>query len=420
MDDQRLGEERLHKPARMEQDRVVPAVENVQHHEERQVIEDRADRADKQNKTQDLVNRPMARLGQPLRIHLVGGDGGLREVVQEIVDQHLDRQHGKERQERAGPDDAEHVAEVRTGRHFDVLDNVAEDPPAFQHALLQYQQAVFQQDDIGRLLGDVHRAVHRNAHIGGPQGRGVVDAVAHEPQHMALALELTNDTLLVSRDQPGKDAGGACGFGKLRLTHRLDLRAEQEMLYRHPHFLADVGGDDLVIAGQDLDVHAQVVKTLQRLRSGVLWRIEESQETQQDQVRLILDRVHQLIRGARHLLVSQGNHPEALTVQIVRQLPAFGIVLGQNLDDLPFDFHPTTHAHHLIHRALANQRVQPGFIFNNHRHPAPHEVERDLVDFAVLLFRFQAFFQLLVVEDRFIEQVLQSGMVVAVQVAVMQ
>ena len=62
----------------------------------------------------------------------------------------------------------------------------------------------------------------------------------------------------------------------------------------------------------------------------------------------------------------------------------------------------------------------PVFIFHHHRHAAPHEVERDLVDLAVLLFRFQAFFQLLMVEDRLVEQVLQPGMVVAVQVAILQ
>ena len=63
------------------------------------------------------------------------------------------------------------------------------------------------------------------------------------------------------------------------LAHRLDLGAEQEMLYRHAHFLADVGGDDLVIAGQDLHVHAQAVEPLQGLRGGVLGRVEEGQET---------------------------------------------------------------------------------------------------------------------------------------------
>jgi len=70
---------------------------------------------------------------------------------------------------------------------------------------------------------------------------------------------------------------------------------------------ANVGGDDLVVAGQDLDVHAQAVKPLQRLGGGVLGRVEEGQKTQQDQIRFILDRVHRLIRAARHLLVGQGD-----------------------------------------------------------------------------------------------------------------
>ena len=43
MNDERLGEERLHKPAGVEQGRVVPAVEHVQHHEERQECRRRED-----------------------------------------------------------------------------------------------------------------------------------------------------------------------------------------------------------------------------------------------------------------------------------------------------------------------------------------------------------------------------------------
>ena len=100
------------------------------------------------------------------------------------------------------------------------------------------------------------------------------------------------------------------------------------MLHRHAHFLADVGGDDLVVAGQDLDVHVQAVQPLQGLGGGLLGWVEEGQETQQDQVGLVLDRVNRLIGSARHFLVGQGDHPEALTVQFVHQLPAVGVVLG--------------------------------------------------------------------------------------------
>ena len=80
---------------------------------------------------------------------------------------------------------------------------------------------------------------------------------------------------LVGWGQPGKDAGHAGSFGQRSFAHPLNLRAEQEVLYGHSHFLADVGGDDLVIASQDLHVHAQVVEPLQGLRGAVLWRVEE-------------------------------------------------------------------------------------------------------------------------------------------------
>jgi hydrophobic/amphiphilic exporter-1 (mainly G- bacteria), HAE1 family len=79
--------------------------------------------------------------------------------------------------------------------------------------------------------------------------------------------------------QPGKDAGLGSSFGQRSFAHPLNLRAEQEMLYRHSHFFADVGGDDLVITSQNLYVHAQVVEPLQGLRGAVLWRDEEGQET---------------------------------------------------------------------------------------------------------------------------------------------
>ena len=65
---------------------------------------------------------------QPFGVHLVGRDGGLREIVEQVVGQDLDRQHRQERQERARAQHAEHVPEVRAGGHLDVLDDVAEHP----------------------------------------------------------------------------------------------------------------------------------------------------------------------------------------------------------------------------------------------------------------------------------------------------
>ena len=112
---------------------------------------------------------------------------------------------------------------------------------------------------------------------------------------MARALECLDDALLVGGGQPGKDAGGAGGRGQRRLAQRLDLRPKQNLVDRQAHFPANIGGDDLVVAGQDLDVHLQAVQLLQGLGGGLLGRVEEGKETQQDQIRLVLDRVNRLI-----------------------------------------------------------------------------------------------------------------------------
>ena len=69
-------------------------------------------------------------------------------------------------------------------------------------------RSLFQQDDVRRgFLGDVHRGVHRDAHVGGAQRGRVVDAVAHEADDVPLALERPDDALLVRRRQPGEHVG---------------------------------------------------------------------------------------------------------------------------------------------------------------------------------------------------------------------
>ena len=80
---------------------------------------------------------------------------------------------------------------------------------------------------------------------------------------------------LLNLFQDLKNAGRADRFGELTLVHRLDLGAKQKILHRHTHLLADVGGDDFIIASQYLDIHVQAMQPLQCLCSGVFRRVEE-------------------------------------------------------------------------------------------------------------------------------------------------
>ena len=78
--------------------------------------------------------------------------------------------------------------------------------PAFVDALTDQAQLVAQQDEIGRLLGHVHRVVHRDADVRGMQCRRVVDAVAEKAHHVAGLLPRADDALLLVGIDLGEQA----------------------------------------------------------------------------------------------------------------------------------------------------------------------------------------------------------------------
>jgi len=77
----------------------------------------------------------------------------------------------------------------------------AEDLSAFDNALLQDHEVLLQQDQVGRLLGDVSGSIHRDADIRRPQRRSVVNSVAHESDNVPFAPKDADDPLFVCRRQ---------------------------------------------------------------------------------------------------------------------------------------------------------------------------------------------------------------------------
>ena len=92
---------------------------------------------------------------------------------------------GRKGQEERSAGHAEHVAKVGAGRDKDVLERIGKGLAPQLDALVQDGQIVLQQHKVGGLFGHVHRRVHRDAHVGGVEGRGIVDAVAHVADHVA-------------------------------------------------------------------------------------------------------------------------------------------------------------------------------------------------------------------------------------------
>ncbi len=147
----------------------------------------------------------------------------------------------------------------------------------FEDAVLEHQQALLQEDDVGRFLGDVHRGIDGDAHVRRLHRRRVVDAVAHEPDHVPAALESADDVVLLRRRQPGEHVCRSRQLGELRFREAAQLIAGHEPLHREPHVAADLLRDQRVVAGEDLGGHPVLAQRLQGRDRGLLGRIEEGE-----------------------------------------------------------------------------------------------------------------------------------------------
>ena len=134
--------------------------EYIPQHQIRHDIKYRADGTDTDHEPAQVRGIPFAGFPQVFRIHPVERNCGLRNIVQQILDEQMDGQHGQERQEGTGRHHAEHVSEIGAGRHLDVLDDVPERLPSFQYTVFQHHEVLLQQNDVRTFLGNVYRRIY--------------------------------------------------------------------------------------------------------------------------------------------------------------------------------------------------------------------------------------------------------------------
>ena len=133
--------------------------------------------------------KPMSQCDGPrelLLVDVVGGDGHLAGVVEQVVEQDLGRaaSAGSGRNSDA-PAALNMFPKLRRRAHQHVLDGVGEDAAALGDAVGEDVEVLLEQDDVGGVLGDVGGGVDRDADVGVVQGERVVDAVAEEADRRA-------------------------------------------------------------------------------------------------------------------------------------------------------------------------------------------------------------------------------------------
>ena len=190
MHDQCLREQALNKPAGLEQRLQFGRIrsKDVPHQDKGSDVEDGRGRANPDHEAANILGIPFAGLAQKVLVHAVPGQSQLGDIVEQVLNQQVNGQHGQEGDEGTGHQNREHIAKVGAGRHVQVLDDIAKGLAAFDHAFFQNQQVLFQQDDVCRLLGNIRAAIDRNAHVGIAQGGGVVDAVTQKTDGVTIGL----------------------------------------------------------------------------------------------------------------------------------------------------------------------------------------------------------------------------------------
>ena len=220
---------------------------------------------------------PLPGLSDKFLVHIVPGNGSAGQVVNQVEENEMYAHHGQEGQQRRGSQDREHIAEVGGGGHLDVFDHVGVSLAAFDDALLQYHQVLLQQDNIRRLFRYIHCRVHGNTDVGSFHGSRIVDAVPHKADGVpAFPQHRYNPGLLV-RSELGEHISRRCRSCQLIVAHSLQVGTKQHIAYLQPHLLADGSCHLVVVTGENFRGHAMLFEGSDRVRCGLLGRIQEGQ-----------------------------------------------------------------------------------------------------------------------------------------------
>ena len=175
----------------------------------------------------------------------------------------------------ACPQNAEHVSEVGTGSHADVLEYVGEDFSPLDDTPFEHHQVLLQQDQIGRLLGDVGCSIHRDPNVRGAQRGRIVDSVSHESHNVPLAAQDANDSLLVGGREAGEEGCLFRSLGQFGVRHFLHVVAQQHRVGEESHVPANFAANQVVVTGEYLYRNTMFAQRFNCGRGGGFGRVEE-------------------------------------------------------------------------------------------------------------------------------------------------
>ena len=97
----------------------------------------------------------------------------------------------------------DHADDVDHHRSYEIHHDDAPGPAGHPHGLDQVGRGGAHEHHVPGLAGHVRSRAHGDADVGGAQGGGVVDAVAHHGHPLARPAQRVDDLLLVGGQQVG-------------------------------------------------------------------------------------------------------------------------------------------------------------------------------------------------------------------------
>lgn len=129
---------------------------------------------------------------------------------------------------------------------------------------------------------------------------------------MFVCSQGQDDAVLLRRGHAGEHHVGFRDLKQRCVDHALQIAAQHHPAHVQPDNLADVPGDQFVVAGQNLDAYASGPHFTQHLTGIGQRRVAEGHETHQRQVMLVAGMVCGLLICRSNAPPSHRDHPEAL------------------------------------------------------------------------------------------------------------
>ena len=312
---------------------------------------------------------------------MVPGNGGARDIVDQIQQDQVQRGHGQKRKKCACRQHGKHISEVGGGGHFNIFDHVGIGLSSFDDALFQHHQVLFQKDDRCGLFCDIYCRVNGDAYVRGLHGCGIIDPVSHVACAVPVFSQYTDDAGFLRRRQFGEYCDILCCAAQLLIIHLIQIAAHKDPVCPQAYLPAYGTGNLFVVTGQDLYVHSIFAESLNSCLCGSFRRIQKCKKSDQHHVAFILDR--ELSHGRRIGLLGDSDNPHSLFVQLIRLRKDKAAHLVCEWTDLSAAFCITAAFQHFFDCAFGDKLGLAVCIPDYYAHSASLEVEGDLVYLSV-------------------------------------